>query len=359
MSFGKGGSGRSDAAKTAAEQIRINRDNALFNRRLSNIDQYTPHGSLVWRQIGEEGGVPKFAAVQEQTPWNRRLTDQQYVARNMLSDALLSMLGGGGSPFAPGGFRPQPAGYTSMLAGYQSPFGSVASGAPAERITSGLYNGGGAGSGYGRGGIYSNYGGPNPGEGPDSIGAGGPTGTGYASFDDFSNIGFGLGIGGDVSTGYDSPQEGGFVGYGDGIGAGSTAADGTGFNDVDSFGFEDPGYGDSGDDGDDGGDDGGVCFLTTAVCEIRGEPDDGPTLTALRKFRDTYMRERHPDKVSQYYEVAPKILAVIPKSASLEWSWIGKKVDEAVDAIKRGKNREAMRVYESMVKTLMLRWGVR
>ena len=33
----------------------------------------------------------------------------------------------------------------------------------------------------------------------------------------------------------------------------------------------------------------GDCFLTTAISEQRGEADDGPTLTALRHFRDHYM----------------------------------------------------------------------
>ena len=47
------------------------------------------------------------------------------------------------------------------------------------------------------------------------------------------------------------------------------------------------GIGDSG--GGDGGGDGGGCFLTTAVVERRGEADDGPTLTVLRRFRDGYM----------------------------------------------------------------------
>ena len=40
--------------------------------------------------------------------------------------------------------------------------------------------------------------------------------------------------------------------------------------------------------GDGGGGDGG-CFLTAAVVELRGEADGGPTLSALRAFRDGYM----------------------------------------------------------------------
>ena len=42
--------------------------------------------------------------------------------------------------------------------------------------------------------------------------------------------------------------------------------------------------------GDGDGDGDGGCFLTTVVVEQRGEADDGPTLTAMRRFRDTYMQ---------------------------------------------------------------------
>ena len=52
-----------------------------------------------------------------------------------------------------------------------------------------------------------------------------------------------------------------------------------------------------------GGGDGGGCFLTAAVAERRGEADDGPTLTALRAFRDGYMMQT-PERralVEEYY----------------------------------------------------------
>ena len=42
--------------------------------------------------------------------------------------------------------------------------------------------------------------------------------------------------------------------------------------------FRDDGYDEPGGGG------GGWCFLTTAVVELRGEADNGPTLTTLRNF---------------------------------------------------------------------------
>lgn len=55
---------------------------------------------------------------------------------------------------------------------------------------------------------------------------------------------------------------------------------------------------------------GGGCFITTAVCESRGEPDDCPTLTKLRAFRDSYMQEskQRQELVRLYYDCAPKIV---------------------------------------------------
>lgn len=55
---------------------------------------------------------------------------------------------------------------------------------------------------------------------------------------------------------------------------------------------------------------GGGCFITTAVCNSRGEPDDCPTLEKLRLFRDSYMQatQQRKDLVRLYYENAPKIV---------------------------------------------------
>ena len=69
--------------------------------------------------------------------------------------------------------------------------------------------------------------------------------------------------------------------------------------------------------GGDGGGDGGGCFLTTAIVELRGEPDGGPTLTALRAFRDGYMTRTAERRalVAEYYDIAPMIVAAIPRRA--------------------------------------------
>ena len=106
-----------------------------------------------------------------------------------------------------------------------------------------------------------------------------------------------------------------------------------------------------------GGGSGGGCFLTTAVVRGRGEADDGPTLMALRDFRDDYMMQT-PERralVEEYYTIAPAISEAIPEDHE-DWQWIEAQVDAAVDAIKTGSENEAFLIYASMVKTLQNRW---
>jgi hypothetical protein len=98
----------------------------------------------------------------------------------------------------------------------------------------------------------------------------------------------------------------------------------------------------------------GACFLTTAVVEMRGEEDDGYTLSTLRKFRDTYLRNKN-DAVEKYYEVAPKLVKAIPKEDKT-WLWIGRRVDKAIEYIEEGKNGLAYQTYKRMVEKLARDW---
>lgn len=98
----------------------------------------------------------------------------------------------------------------------------------------------------------------------------------------------------------------------------------------------------------------GTCFLTTAVVEMRGEEDDGYTLSTLRKFRDTYLRNKN-NEVAKYYEVAPKLVKAIPKEDKT-WLWIGSRVDKAIQYIEDGKNGLAYQTYKRMVEKLERDW---
>ena len=106
------------------------------------------------------------------------------------------------------------------------------------------------------------------------------------------------------------------------------------------------------------GGDGGDCFLTTAVVERRGiEADGGPTLTALRRFRDGYMMKtpKRRAMVAEYYEIAPGIVAAIPETHS-DWDWIGGRIDAAIAAIAAGDEDGAFGIYAAMVRRLAACW---
>ena len=119
-----------------------------------------------------------------------------------------------------------------------------------------------------------------------------------------------------------------------------------------------PGDGTCGAPGGGPGNGGGGCFLTEAVVGHRGiEADDGPTLTALRTFRDGYMRETAKRRalVARYYEIAPRIVAAIPKNHP-DWEWIGGRIDAALAAIRSHDDDAAFAIYAGMVRRLTARW---
>ncbi|MCY4141419.1 MAG: hypothetical protein OXF56_24530 [Rhodobacteraceae bacterium] len=113
--------------------------------------------------------------------------------------------------------------------------------------------------------------------------------------------------------------------------------------------------GNGGDDDDGGG--GGWCFLTTAVISMRGEADEGPTLTTLRRFRDGWLAETADGRalIAEYHVLAPGIVSAIPEGHA-DWSWIADQVDSARDAILAGMNDRALAIYVGMVRRLQEQW---
>ena len=158
---------------------------------------------------------------------------------------------------------------------------------------------------------------------------------------DFFPTGGGPGVGtgpGGGQCGTPGPSNGGGDGPGDGPGEGTCSGPGVG-----------PGS---------GGGNGGGCFLTEAVVGHRGvEADDGPTLTALRAFRDGYMTRTAQRRamVERYYEIAPAIVAAIP-AGHPEWEWIGGRIDAALAAIGGSDEDAAFAIYAGMVRRLTARW---
>jgi hypothetical protein len=98
---------------------------------------------------------------------------------------------------------------------------------------------------------------------------------------------------------------------------------------------------------------GSDCFFTTMVARVRGEADDGPTLTALRAFRDGPLAG-HPD-VATYYAIAPAIVASIEAHPAAAAIW--QAVDEGwmrqiLEDLAAERHGAAHRRYRHLVRVL-------
>lgn len=101
------------------------------------------------------------------------------------------------------------------------------------------------------------------------------------------------------------------------------------------------------------------CYLTSACVEARGLPDDCAELTALRQFRDGYVRCQ-PDgeaDIKHYYAVAPQIVAAIhaldcPQAlAVLDGLYTGL-VQPCIRLIGQGQNEAAYQLYKQTAMQL-------
>lgn len=101
----------------------------------------------------------------------------------------------------------------------------------------------------------------------------------------------------------------------------------------------------------------GLCFITTAVCEQEGKPDDCAELTAFRAFRDGWLR-RCPDGpalIDEYYEIAPAIVTMLgvcaDKAAAcgeIRSRWLG----PCYEDLRQGRMEACKARYIDMVRTL-------
>ena len=105
-----------------------------------------------------------------------------------------------------------------------------------------------------------------------------------------------------------------------------------------------------------------LCYLTTAVCSAEGKADDCAELTALRGFRDGWLKENGGQElIDRYYELAPTLVTIMDHCensgevyARLRTQWI----DPCLDLLSRGENRACKEKYVSMVEYLQKRYRV-
>ena len=93
------------------------------------------------------------------------------------------------------------------------------------------------------------------------------------------------------------------------------------------------------------------CFITTAICEGQGKPDDCDELETLRGFRDGYMVSKRPDLLREYYEAAPIIVEKIaqkPESQLIYDMLRTRFLEPAIAAVKAGDNEKALTMYTAL-----------
>ncbi|MBQ3444599.1 MAG: CDC27 family protein [Selenomonadaceae bacterium] len=99
------------------------------------------------------------------------------------------------------------------------------------------------------------------------------------------------------------------------------------------------------------------CFVTTAVCDSFGKPDDCYELTAFRKFRDGWLSVQPDGKslIAEYYAIAPRIVANINRltdAAQIYKSIWQKYLEPCLRFIERGDNLSCKNKYVDMIREL-------
>lgn len=102
----------------------------------------------------------------------------------------------------------------------------------------------------------------------------------------------------------------------------------------------------------------GFCFITTAVCDYYGKPDDCVELTKLRFFRDNWlMRQKNgPLDVSVYYDCAPDLVEKMIKSSDYGETCktiMKEYIQPCIRLIDAGRNSECRKKYFDLVKFMM------
>lgn len=101
----------------------------------------------------------------------------------------------------------------------------------------------------------------------------------------------------------------------------------------------------------------GLCYITTAVCEWQGKPDDCQELTVLREYRDDYLLKSEEGRamVEEYYELAP--ILVLSIGMQREPGKIYQEIYQdylrpCVEYARKKENVKCRQLYADMVESL-------
>lgn len=99
------------------------------------------------------------------------------------------------------------------------------------------------------------------------------------------------------------------------------------------------------------------CFITTAVCLTMGKSDRCEELTAMRRFRDEWLRNQPdgPELIEDYYQTAPAIVENINRRPDREsiYSEIYKSyILPCVKCVEAERFGEGRQIYLELVDTM-------
>lgn len=105
----------------------------------------------------------------------------------------------------------------------------------------------------------------------------------------------------------------------------------------------------------------GNCFITSAVCQSLGKPDDCYELTTFRAFRDNWLYKQPggQELIKEYYRVAPQIVKNIDArmdKATIYTNILEHYLRPCLSLIEQGKNKQCRDLYEKMVNHLIAQY---
>ena len=105
----------------------------------------------------------------------------------------------------------------------------------------------------------------------------------------------------------------------------------------------------------------GLCYITTAVCDSLGRPDDCYELNLLRNYRDTYLSAKEEGKVivEEYYDIAPTIVNRIRRQENADELFQGiwdDYLQPCVKMIEEEQMEECQECYTNMVRDLQKKY---
>lgn len=106
-----------------------------------------------------------------------------------------------------------------------------------------------------------------------------------------------------------------------------------------------------------------LCFITTAVCEFEGKPDDCAELQAFRAFRDGWLSQDEAGRelVEEYYRIAPSVVTVIDlcDDRAAVYGMLRKDyLQPCYEALSRQDYTACKQTYVRMVRSLQKRYNL-